>query len=213
MQPLRNSLTALLLCLSARLYKTFSFNLLLGKACKKLTRQYMDLKLAVDIGSVEKCLLREYTSFFSPMEKSYYSNNVVFTDPLTQFTGIDKYQNNVDMLAGRTALGKLLFKDASINLHNIERLSNGQIQTRWTLRVTVKIIPWQPTARFSGVSIYTFDELGKISKQDDFWDSINLQGGKYSPVSFNEGLQDFLNQLGDETGGSLIITSNSTFIQ
>ena len=56
------------------------------------------------------------------MERQFYADNVNFVDPLTSFTGIEKYQNNVDMLAGRTTLGKFLFEDANIVLHNIKDL-------------------------------------------------------------------------------------------
>merc|ERR1719378_113290 len=128
---------------------------------------------------LKKCLKREYNSFFSPMEREYYKENVKFVDPLNNLEGVDKYQSNVDMLAGRTGFGNLLFKDAAITLHNIETLSDGRIQTRWTLRVTVKAIPWNPTPRFTGVSRYTLTDDGKIAKQEDYWDSINLFNGEY----------------------------------
>ena len=144
---------------------------------------------------LKKCLFREYNSFFSPMEKQYYQSNVKFVDPLNNLEGIDKYQDNVDMLAGRTSLGKILFKDANIALHNIETLSDGRIQTRWTLRVTVKFLPWQPTPRFTGVSIYTLDNNGKIALQEDYWDSINLIDGNYNSVGLFEGISDFIGQI------------------
>jgi hypothetical protein len=152
---------------------------------------------------IERVLSKEYATFFSPMFKSYYSNNVEFIDPLNTLVGIDKYQNNVDMLAGRNSFGSFLFKDASISLHNVKRLSNNQLQTRWTLQVTVKSIPWQPRPRFSGVSIYTLNEEGIIIRQEDYWDSINLINGKYSKVSITEAIGDFLGQLQKETGAEM----------
>ena len=155
--------------------------------------------MITDYPELEKVLRREYTSFFKPMEKQFYDQNVQFIDPLTNFIGIDKYANNVDMLSGRTTLGKILFEDANINLHNIIQLSKNQLQTRWTLKVTVKAIPWKPRAVFTGVSIYTLNtQTNKIIKQDDYWDSINLINGKYTPVSFSLGLSDFLGQLKKE---------------
>ena len=155
--------------------------------------------MITDYPELEKVLRREYTSFFKPMEKQFYDQNVQFIDPLTNFIGIDKYANNVDMLSGRTTLGKILFEDANINLHNIIQLSKNQLQTRWTLKVTVKAIPWKPRAVFTGVSIYTLNtQTNKIIKQDDYWDSINLINGNYMPVSFNLGLSDFLGQLKKE---------------
>lgn len=152
---------------------------------------------------IEKCLYREYSSFFSPMEKSYYDDDVSFTDPLMKINGIEKYQSNVDMLAGRNVLGGLLFKEASISLHNITNISPNQIMTRWTLRVTVKALPWSPTVRFTGVSIYTLDKNGaKICAQEDYWDSINLQKGKYIQKPFLDGLGDFFSQLQSESGNA-----------
>jgi hypothetical protein len=110
---------------------------------------------ALETTAIAKILKREYLSFFAPMERSAYRPDVMFTDPLTSFVGVDAYQRNVDMLAGRTALGKLMFKDTSINLHNVTIDSDQKITTRWTLRTTVKALPWQPTARFTGVSVYS----------------------------------------------------------
>lgn len=162
--------------------------------------RWSPLALSTDL---EKCLYREYSSFFKPMEKSFYADDVSFIDPLLKITGIDKYQSNVDMLAGRNFIGNILFKDASISLHNISSLPQNKIMTRWTLRVTVKALPWSPTARFSGVSVYTLDTTGeKICAQEDYWDSINLVNGKYVQKSFIDGLGDFVGQLQSDSGNA-----------
>jgi hypothetical protein len=129
-----------------------------------------------------KCLRREYTSFFSPMEKRFYSQDVQFIDPLNEFQGINKYQNNVDLLAGRTRLGSFLFSDASIAMHSVRIVNVGdvingvmsfsssgddmRIETRWTLQVTAKSLPWKPRARFTGISLYTLAKNGIIVKQE-----------------------------------------------
>ena len=83
---------------------------------------------------------------------------------MTSLSGVDSYRDNVDMLAGRTWMGKLLFDGAGINLHSvtggeITESASGDVQvseivTRWTLRVTAKVLPWKPTAVFSGISVY-----------------------------------------------------------
>lgn len=169
--------------------------------------KFIKTKLASTSSSIppelEKVLRKEYGSFFSPMSKQYYSNNVEFIDPLNTLTGIDKYQQNVDMLAGRTTLGNLLFKDATISLHDIEVLSRNKLQTRWTLQVTVKSLPWQPRPRFTGISVYTLNDNGIITKQEDYWDSINLSNGKYNKVSFAEALGDFFGQIQKESGAAM----------
>lgn len=167
------------------------------------------------------------------MVPSWYAPNVAFSDPLTSLVGVESYRNNVDMLAGRTLLGQVLFNDASIILHSVtggdvttttataaEKKGEGgvsidNIVTRWTLRVTVKILPWKPEAIFSGVSIYTLQTGGTngslISSQQDYWDSINIKQSSSSessvstiPIPVREqyhkvdktiALQDFLGQL------------------
>ena len=158
---------------------------------------------------LKKVLEREYVSFFSPMEKEYYAENVSFNDPLNSLSGVEAYENNVDMLSSKTLLGKFLFRDAGIVLHNIkggEVLEDGSITdiiTRWTLRFTFQVLPWQPTARFSGISVYKVEHGGpkgvRILSQQDYWDSINLiEGGEYKAVDKTVGLSDFLDQLKPE---------------
>lgn len=170
-------------------------------------------QLETSISKLKRVLTREYTTFFNPMEREWYSSDVTFQDPLTSLSGVDSYQNNVDLLSGRTLLGSLLFSDASIILHSItggvvalsstnnqSSLSISDITTRWTLRFRFKILPWKPTAVFSGISVYKVVEGGpqgvQILKQNDYWDSINLQSdGSYKPVDKSVGLTDFLDQL------------------
>ena len=166
------------------------------------------------VNKLKKVLRREYTSFFDPMECQYYSEGVSFDDPLTSLTGVQKYKKNVDMLASRTLLGKFLFQDAGIVLHSVEGgevdLSDGTISniiTRWTLRVTAKAIPWKPTARFTGISVYEVSPGGSegvlIDHQTDYWDSINIQdGGKYEKVEKSIGISDFLDQLKSDNGNA-----------
>jgi hypothetical protein len=167
-------------------------------------------QLQSSVDQLKKVLAREYVSFFNPMEKQYYSADVTFQDPLTFLAGIDKYQDNVDMLSGRTLMGSILFSDASINLHSVQggiisvdpqgTTQISDIVTRWTLRFCFKALPWKPTARFSGISVYQVRTGGsegvQIVQQNDYWDSINLQpDGTYRAVDKSVGLSDFLDQL------------------
>lgn len=165
------------------------------------------------VDKLKKVLNREYVSFFDPMQREYYSEGVSFDDPMTSLSGVDAYQNNVDMLASRTLMGKFLFEDGGIVLHSVtggEVQSDGSISnivTRWTLRVTVKVLPWQPTARFSGISVYEVSQGGSegvvVDHQTDYWDSINIQqGGDYSKVDKGTAIADFLDQLKPENGNA-----------
>jgi Uncharacterized conserved protein (DUF2358)/SOUL heme-binding protein len=168
--------------------------------------------LASSIEELKRVLEREYTSFFNPMEREWYSENVIFEDPLVgSLSGVDSYQANVDMLAARNLMGKVLFGDAGIVLHSvtggsIRNLESGSVEiedvvTRWTLRMTFKALPWQPTARFSGISVYRvvpgWPKGALVLKQTDYWDSINLQPGgtTYKKVDRSVALSDFLGQV------------------
>jgi len=107
-------------------------------------------ELSTTISKLKQILTKEYITFFNPMVDSWYAPDVTFVDPMTSLSGVDSYRNNVDMLAGRTLLGKILFEGAGINLHSVtggEVNENGDISdivTRWTLRMTVKVLPWSP---------------------------------------------------------------------
>mmetsp|Transcript_11918 Transcript_11918/g.22052 ORF Transcript_11918/g.22052 Transcript_11918/m.22052 type:complete len:433 (-) Transcript_11918:55-1353(-) len=173
-------------------------------------------QLSSTISKLKRVLAQEYISFFNPMVPSWYKADVMFDDPLTSLSGVDAYRKNVDMLAGRTLMGKILFDGAGINLHSVTggavSETNGNIEiaeivTRWTLRVTAKILPWKPEAVFSGISVYKLQSGGKegvtIVGQTDYWDSINIKEGmdssipqaQYQKVSASVAIQDFLGQL------------------
>ncbi len=54
------------------------------------------------------------------MEEIFYSQNVTFSDPLSNIDGIEAYRSNIELLSGRNFFGSLLFRDAKIELHKIE---------------------------------------------------------------------------------------------
>ena len=147
-------------------------------------------------------LQREYDSFFQPMEEDLYTPDVGFQDPMISLSGVDAFKENVNMLAGKTMLGKTCFSDCGLIMHNITELSNGGLETRWTLQFRFRLLPWQPLAQFTGVSRYTLDSsASKIAQQDDFWDSVNLlPGGNYAPTSKLAGFADLLGQLAPSDG-------------
>lgn len=191
-----------------------------ASASVRLARTSLDATLQDSVTELKRVLEREYVSFFNPMRTEYYAPDVTFDDPLTALVGIDAYKTNVDMLAGRTLLGSILFEDGGINLHSVtggDIMNDGStiadIITRWTLRFTMKVFFWKPTARFSGISIYkvqpkanlpassasggsSSDPQVQIVAQMDYWDSINLMpGGSYEAVGRGDALNDFINQL------------------
>lgn len=79
------------------------------------------------IVDLKRVLTREYATFFNPMVTSWYAPDVSFDDPLTSLTGVESYKNNVDMLAGRTMLGRVMFDDACIILHSV---TGGEVTSK-----------------------------------------------------------------------------------
>ena len=145
-------------------------------------------------------LRREYESFFQPMEKELYAESVSFNDPLIELSGVDAYRNNVDMLAGVNALGKLCFSDTGLAMHACKELDGGNmIETRWTLQFRFNLLPWKPLAQFTGVSRYTLDGQSRVLRQQDYWDSVNLRpganGGSYAEQPKLAAVRDLLGQL------------------
>jgi hypothetical protein len=151
-------------------------------------------------------LREEYGSMFAPMRTEFYTPDVSFKDPLISIGGVSAYQSNVDLLGGRNALGAFLFKGASIKLHDVVEDPDDPLKltTRWTLQLCMKVLPWQPYARFTGVSKYTLNENAIVVGQQDYWDSINLDGGAYSTRSPLDALADFAAQLSVNAGPELL---------
>jgi len=180
-----------------------------NQASQTQTSSTQPSPLQENVNRLKKVLEREYITFFDPMKTEYYEENVTFQDPMTSLSGVQSYKNNVDMLAGRTFLGSILFNDAGINLHSVtggEVSSSDKIDdiiTRWTLSFQFKAIPWKPTARFSGISVYKVKPTSvapyvQITAQLDYWDSINITpetGGDYAKVDTTIAIKDFLNQV------------------
>mmetsp|Transcript_2007 Transcript_2007/g.5734 ORF Transcript_2007/g.5734 Transcript_2007/m.5734 type:complete len:272 (+) Transcript_2007:86-901(+) len=156
--------------------------------------------------ALKRTLYEEYTSMFDPMVKECYAPDVSFSDPMISISGVDAYKKNVDLLGSRNLLGKLLFKDAGIKLHSIEDDPEDPyaLTTRWTLQLCMKALPWQPYARFSGVSRYRLNDRAQVLAQEDFWDSINLANGEYVGQSPVVGIADFCAQLTVGAGPSFL---------
>ena len=154
------------------------------------------------VNTLKAGLRDEYNSFFQPLLRELYSDEVSFEDPLISLSGMDAYKANIDMLGGRNALGKVCFTDPGLTMHSVEETVTG-LRTRWTLQFRFRLLPWAPLARFTGVSDYTLDGQKRILQQRDYWDSINLQpGGEYVPTSKLAALSDFVNQLSPSSSGA-----------
>ena len=105
-----------------------------------------------------------------------------FEDPITRYDSIDGYLFNIQML-------RYLFTPEFI-LHSIKEVSPTTLETRWTMNMKLRVLPWQPDLIFTGTSQYEFDlESKKVIRHSDTWDSIQNQ--EYFSV---EGLRDLVKQ-------------------
>jgi len=144
---------------------------------------------------VQRAIIREYRTFFAPMEKQFYHPNVRFVDPLSDFRGVDAYQGNVDVIAGRKFPGNIVFRGANIKLHNIVDTGEKTFDTIWTMNIDVKFPPGAEPLEFTGISRYTLDDAGLVVEQRDFWDAINLENGEYKEVGKKNAVFHCLAQL------------------
>jgi len=121
-----------------------------------------------------------------------YAEDVLFTDPLNKFTGIQKYKDNIKMLKDSP-----LFTAGKMDLHEITVVDDTRVDTRWTLQMTFKPFPWQPRLLFTGTTKYIINEQsGLVVKHLDEWDSLSNN----QPVSF-EAILELVSQMLPDIAG------------
>jgi Uncharacterized conserved protein (DUF2358) len=105
-------------------------------------------------------LTADYARF--PQNQTYdiYAADVYFKDPMTSFTGIDRYRSMIDLMT-------TWFRDAALELHHIEQ-RDDRITTTWTLTWTTPL-PWNPRIAISGQSEMQVKD-DKITSHIDRWD-------------------------------------------
>lgn len=112
----------------------------------------------MDIVSI---LCQDYQRFPQDQTYSIYAADVYFRDPLTQFRGIQRYQNMIQFI-------QTWFINTRMELHEIQQ-QDQQITTRWTLS-WIAPLPWHPQLSISGRSELTLNQAGLIVSHLDYWD-------------------------------------------
>jgi len=105
-------------------------------------------------------LEQDYQRFPANQTYSIYSKDVRFKDPLTQFQGIQRYQQMIGFMQS-------WFGQPQLDLHYI-RQSGDKIETRWTLRWTSPL-PWKPRITINGWSELQLNADGLIEAHIDYW--------------------------------------------
>lgn len=102
------------------------------------------------------------------VDKANFEPDVVFSDPLNRFVGIDAYLLNIQFL-------RVAFRP-QFKLNALAQTGPWELQARWTMSLTMPSpLPslWNPPVAFTGVSIYDINpKTGLVAKHTDFWDSL-----------------------------------------
>ena len=156
------------------------------------------LPLPSQLSTLRKIIASEYSTFFQPLYPNYYSDTVQFTDPMVNFEGLEKYEDNVKTIGGRNILGSILFeKDDSrwVTLSNVTRFT---IFTTCSCKVTLK----HTHTRFRCFKILTFFSFSNVYipqnnpphnlRRSTSLTNLNLLNPPPNPLDVNRLLQTFL---------------------
>lgn len=101
------------------------------------------------------------------VDPNLYAKSVEFNDPITKYDSIQGYLFNIKFL-------KLFFRP-EFYLLDMRKTGPAELTSRWAM---VMYFPsfikafWSPVLKFTGESIYEFDQEGKIKSHIDTWDSV-----------------------------------------
>lgn len=145
-----------------------------------------DLMTQAAVNFLREELPRMFTT--GKVTRSKYSPDIVFEDPISRYTNLDGYCFNIALLVG-------VF-DTKFDLLDIKAVGPGSVEARWSLEMRFKllpVLPWKPTAIFSGIARYMVDPVtGLITSHKDLWDSVSnndflsLEGLRYVLSSLAE---------------------------
>jgi Uncharacterized conserved protein (DUF2358) len=110
--------------------------------------------------NIVESLRQDYQCFPNHQTYSLYSADVFFKDPMTQFRGIERYQQMIGFI-------QTWFIDCHMTVHGIQQTDNT-IRTDWTLS-WIAPLPWRPHLEISGWSDLTLNADGLITQHVDFW--------------------------------------------
>lgn len=115
--------------------------------------------------SILETLQADYQRF--PRDQTYeiYAPDVYFKDPMTEFRGVDRYQQMIGFI-------QTWFLNCKMDLHQIHQTGN-QIRSDWTLHWNTPL-PWKPPIAISGWSELTLDDRGLICSHIDYWHCSRL---------------------------------------
>jgi len=114
-----------------------------------------------DLSDLIEIIRQDYANFPQQQHYEIYAADVFFKDPMTQFRGLQRYQEMIQFMT-------TWFKDPQLQLREIAH-SGDRITTRWLLTWTTPL-PWQPRIAISGKTEMGLNPEGKIISHIDHWD-------------------------------------------
>ncbi|XP_054813821.1 uncharacterized protein LOC129314402 [Prosopis cineraria] len=113
----------------------------------------------LNLGLAVRTLREDLPSLFiKDLNFDIYRDDITFMDPLSTFTGIEKYKLIFWALRFH---GKMLFREIALDVHRMWQPSENEILIRWNLR-GIPRVPWETKGEFQGTSRYKLDRNGKI---------------------------------------------------
>ncbi|MDJ0713662.1 MAG: DUF2358 domain-containing protein [Prochloraceae cyanobacterium] len=103
---------------------------------------------------------QDYQRFPNDQTYSIYIEDVYFKDPLNEFRGVDRYKQNINLIA-------TWFQDIKLDLHEIRR-DLDIIHTEWTLNMNSPL-PWKPRLAIPGRSELKVNRDELIISHIDYW--------------------------------------------
>ena len=117
------------------------------------------------IMNIIETLKADYQRFPVNQTYSIYADNVYFQDPMTKFSGIERYKNMIQFM-------KTWFLNIKMDVHDI-RQEKDFIRSEWTLSWNTPL-PWKPRISISGWSELGVNSENLIVSHIDYWHCSRL---------------------------------------
>lgn len=110
---------------------------------------------------VLKVLKGDYQQFPENQTYSIYAEDVYFKDPLNEFRGVDRYKQNINLIA-------TWFEDIELEVRDLRQVEDT-IESEWTLYMNSPL-PWKPRLAIPGTSELKLNSDNLIISHIDYWD-------------------------------------------
>jgi len=103
----------------------------------------------------------DYQQFPENQTYSIYAEDVYFKDPLNEFRGVDRYKQNINLIA-------TWFEDIELEVRDLRQVEDT-IESEWTLYMNSPL-PWKPRLAIPGTSELKLNCDNLIISHIDYWD-------------------------------------------